>query len=462
MGKLKLGLVSYGSREAAVADAFSRSYHQPELYIASKQANPMNIDIARRTGGRHIVIPNLSDVDALSGFFRDCSPEFVFVGSEAPIIAGFRDKTEGEFGIPVVCPIRKYGIEGSKVQQRMALGEVAPGANPRFGAFPSSGYDEHILKQLFGDLGYKVAIKPDTPTAGKGVGVSGDHFGETEKECLAYFAEVAKGTPRVIVEERIDGEESSLQVFCDGQTMVPSPDARDYKRAFKDDRGPNTGGMGSYCGPDLHLPFMTPGDRAAEIDITHKFFDYLRGEGRNTGIMGVPFYMAFIHGRNGPKVLEVNSRPGDPEFINILPLLEEDLVDICFDMVRGTLSPDGLRMKPQATVVIYKVPPAYGGKDPQYSGSKEVDMRKALAMAADAPHQYGAFPGDMALEDGRTYSIKSRAVACLGIGDDIRQARARALEVVDAVEGGGLWFREDIASAEHICRSVEKMRRLRC
>ncbi len=462
MGKLRVGVVSYGSRGAAIADAFARSRYKPQVYIVSKQANPMNISIARTTGGKHAVL-DLSDVGPISSFFKNHDVKFVFPGPEKPIIAGLADKLN-EYGIPTLCPTQEYALEESKVRQRMLLKEVYPDANPRFMVFERGICTEPEVKDWLAELKYQVAIKPDLPGFGKGVGVSEDHFEPTPEGCYQFFLESMQGMEngqKIIIEERVDGQESSFQVLCDGRNVVPVYDTRDYKRAFNGDKGPNTGGMGSYMDSVEHLPFMTEKDRLAEEEITQGLFDHLKKGKREKGLLGVPFYMAFIHTKEGTKLLEINSRFGDPEGINVMPVFGRDFVDICNDMINGELSEGSLGLGRKASVVVHAVPPTYGGKAAEYEGDKQVVIRKAMIKMLNNPGKYRVYLGDMALDDDRTCAIKSRTLACVGIGDDIEEARKGAYELAGEIRGGNLWWRTDIASEEHIQASVDHMKKLR-
>ncbi len=461
MGKLKVGVVSYGSRGAAVADAFYRSPQKPEVYIFSKQANPMNFDIALRTGGKQVV-GDLGDVEALAGFFEEADVDFVFPGPEKPIIAGLNNRLRGK--IPVLCPGTEYALEASKVDQRKWLEDSYPEANPWFRVFRRGKYYDKEVKAWLEECNCQVAIKPDTPTAGKGVGVAEDHFEPTVDGAFAYFKEVVRDSENVIIESRVDGEESSFMAFSDGAHLLAMPDVRDYKRAFTGDKGPNTGGMGSYCDARPWLPFMTRDERKEERHITEGLFEEMK-HGRMVRLdercTGIPFYMAFMHTGRGSKVLEVNSRGGDPELMNVLSLMESDFVELCQDMVRGELDPDSLVFRPQASVVTYLVPPAYGGRNPNNPPVMEVDLMAAMRLVLESPDKYRLYPGDMARQDGKTYALKSRAVACVGVGDDIASARERSLQLVDAVGTEHLWYRDDIASPEHIGRSKKHMEDLR-
>jgi len=461
-------IVSYGSREAAMVDAFCRSREYfVDLYIADKQRNPFNARRARE----HVVIPSLNVGEIYKFAKKYCDKiDFGIVGPEKPVIDGLRDLTEEETGIPLICPTKKYAIEGSKVAQRQLFREVVPEVNPRFRVFDPKDYENlsEVKKALYewlDELDNRVAVKPDAPAAGKGVGVWGDHFNTREQLFEHFLANLKEGP--VIVEEKIEGEESSFQAFCDGKHMVPLPETRDYKRAFDGDKGPNTGGMGSYKDKGDYLPFMGQTDWEKEKGIVERIFNKLKGGQNNPGLRGIPFYEAFIHTRKGPMILENNSRPGDPEIINILPILKDDFVDICFKMIEGSLARVNIEKK--ATVVTYKVPPNYGGcvdVFPERFNLSEVGTPVILDDAERLASTYGdnirVYPGSMELrDDDKTYALKSRAVGMVGIGDDIQSAREISLEGIAAVTGGSLWNRTDIASKEHIEKSIRHMAQLR-
>jgi phosphoribosylamine--glycine ligase len=451
-----------------MVDAFSRSpNYKVDLYIADKQLNPFNLEKATK----HVVIPDLN-IDKICHFAEINKPniDFAMIGPEKPIIDGIRDLIEKETKIPIICPTKECAIEKSKVAQRRLFQRVVPEANPKFKVFYPDEFktEETVRRELFSwldELDNQVAVKPDTPAAGKGVGVWGDHF-TTREELFAHFlANFRQGA--VIVEEKVEGEESSFQAFCDGKHLVFLPETRDYKRAFDDDKGPNTGGMGSYKNVGDVLPFMINQDREVEVQIITKVFQEMKGKTtRNTALLGVPFYMAFIHTENGPKILENNSRPGDPEIINVLPLLKDDFVDVCFKMIDGSLT--RLELDKRASVVTYKVPLTYGGYDEVFRDkieqndiNKPVDLNKAQKLNKKYGENIRVYPASMEIKDNQIFALRSRAVCVVGIGDDIQMAREVSLEGINAIKGGGLWNRSDIASKEHINKSIQHMRQLR-
>jgi len=467
MEKVGVLVVCYGSRGVAMVDAFRRSEnYDTEIYVADRQRNPFNAKEAEK----HVVVPDL-DVEKICSFAKKYEDkiDFGIVGPEKPIINGIRDVIEAETNIPMICPTREYAIEGSKVAQRHLFEEVVPEANLRFKIFHPKNYNslDEAKKDVYSwldKLDNQVVVKPDSPAAGKGVGVWGDHF-NTRKQLLEHFISNYEHGP-VVVEEKIAGEESSFQAFCDGKHLLPLPETRDYKRAFDDDKGPNTGGMGSYKDAGDWLPFMTRADKEKEIEFIERIFKKLRGRGSNPGLRGMPFYDAFIHTSSGPKILENNSRPGDPEILNLLPILKDDFVDVCFKILDENLTRIGFEEK--ATVATYKAPPNYGGFKaifPRHVKMEDIDSPIDLSKAKKLTKKYGdsirIYPAAMELRNGQTYALTSRTVGVVGIGDDIETARKISLEGIDAIHDGSLWYRSDIASREHIEKSIEHMKALR-
>jgi len=464
--KVGILVVSYGAREAAMVDAFKRSLnYDVEVYVVDKQRNPFNVKMA----AEHAVVPdlNIEDICRFAKARKD-KINFGIVGPEKPIIEGVRDLVEEQTGIPMICPTRKYAIEASKVQQRLLFQQIVPEANPRFKIFNPEDFkiEDEARKSLYkwlDELNNQAVVKPDKPAAGKGVGVWGDHF-TTREQLFIHFWENLKHGP-VIVEEKIEGEESSFQAFCDGKHLAPLPETRDYKRAFDGDRGPNTGGMGSYKDAGEILPFMSRADREREIEMVSKIFESLKAED-SKALRGIPFYVAFMHTCDGAKILENNSRPGDPEIINILPILKDDFVDVCFRIIDGNLT--RVEVGKEATVVTYKVPPSYGDYMETFPSlvrreeiGKPVDLSGAYELGRKYDGKIRVYPASMELRGNEIYALKSRAVGVVGIGDDIESAREISMEGIEAIKGGALWNRTDIASKEHIEKSVRHMEELR-
>jgi len=459
--KVGIVVISYGSRAASMIDALCRSEdYNVQLFVADKQRNPFNVAHAEK----HVVIPDL-DVVKICDFVEanKNAIDFGICGPEKPIISGVRDLIERKTGVPMICPTKQYAIEESKVAQRYLIEKCCPEANPRFKVFRCTDYKtvtdvKNAVWSFLDEIGDEVAVKPDKPTAGKGVGVWGDHFTSRE-QLFEHFRSIFESGSDVLVEEKVEGEESSFQAFCDGKRISALPDTRDYKRAFDSDMGPNTGGMGSYKAKEDWLPFVTKRDRAEEEKLVQRIFNELKGNGENEGLHGIPFYVAFMHTRVGAKILEINSRPGDPEIMNIMPVLKNDFVDVCFRIIEGTLS--RVECVKKATVVTYAVPMDYGDYRRTYSGDRRVDLSGVYTLKETYGDNLRVYPGSMELrEDGSTYALGSRTVCTVGVGDSIEEAREISLEGIRSINGA-LWNRGDIAASHYIGRSIQKMKALR-
>jgi phosphoribosylamine--glycine ligase len=212
---------------------------------------------------------------------------------------------------------------------------------------------------------------------------------------------------------------------------------------------------------------MTKADREKELQIVNTLFEKWKRKAKDpSGFRGVPLYVAFMHTGKEPKILENNSRPGDPEIINILPILKDDFVDVCYKILEGNLT--RIELEKAATVLTYKVPPNYGGYVEAFPNlvkkgemGTPVNLTKAYALTKKYGDRIRVYPASMELRDGETYALKSRAVGVIGIGGSIEEARQISLEGINAIEGGALWHRTDIASKQHIEKSIRHMESLR-
>ena len=187
------------------------------------------------------------------------------------------------------------------------------------------------------EFGQDVVVKPIGLTGGKGVKIVGEHL-EDGEEAKKYVKEIINnkisGHARVVIEERLIGEEFTVQAFVDGESIVPMPAAQDHPHAYEGDQGPITGGMGSYSDRDGLLPFLDKKSYEESVKIMEDTINAVKNEvGPYKGIL----YGQFMLCKDGPKLVEYNARFGDPEAMNVLPLLKTDFVDICQGIVDGNL-----------------------------------------------------------------------------------------------------------------------------
>jgi len=390
---------------------------------------------------------NYADLAAITGFARENKIEFAVIGPEDPLQNGVVDALTA-CGIPSVGPNKSLArLETSKSFTRNLVSKYNIPGNPQFKVFTAMEGIEAFLNQLDG-----IVLKPDGLTGGKGVLVQGDHF-TTRDEALKLCGQILKESSSVIAEEKFDGEEFSLQCLCDGKTVIGTPLVQDHKRRFDGDRGPNTGGMGSYSMPDHSMPFLKPSDIEEGLEITRQVAAALLKE---TGSLykGV-MYGGFIATKNGAKLLEYNARFGDPEAMNILPLLKTDFVEICRHIIDGTLDQLKIEFEQKATVCKYVVPKGYGlpADHPDAASSR---ARIEVGDAGKARLYYSSVDKK---EDG-LYLSSSRAIGIVGIANTLEEARKIAEEGVKAVSGP-VDYRTDIGTDALIQKRIEHMKKIR-
>jgi phosphoribosylamine---glycine ligase len=451
-------VVSKCLSSSAMVDTLLRSErYLPEVYMIEKQPNPFNVERAKH----HVVVPDLNLDDVVKAA-RKLSGEVSFglVDNEDFVTAGGRDRMETEAGIQMVCVTRKFAIERSKAAQRLLFDRIFRRANPRYRIFDPALLRDRVgalaeFRRAVADFG-EVAVKPDAPARGAGVGVWGADF-DTEGGMAAFFMD-ALSRGRVVVEEKVDGEESSFHAFSDGKHFVPAPLTRDYKRSAEGNTGRLTGGMGTYRGPSEALPFLNSGEWEELVTTEESAFRKWKGRGAEPGLRGVVIYDAIMHTGKGFKVLERNSRGGNTEFINILTTMADDFVDVCFRILDGSLK--GIRFAKQASVVTCGVPLSYGTGASAPTRGEPLDLAGSYALSADNPASFRVLPMDLRSVDGTPTMGASRAVAFVGLGPSLGAARVRSLRLA-SLSSGPLRWRRDIASPADISRSIAHMRQLR-
>ena len=398
---MKVLVVGGGGREHGIVETLRRS--EAEVLAVMANQNP-----GIRRAAKEAVIHDVTDVPWIVDWATVQGADVAVVGPEAPLAAGLVDY--------------------------WAFDDLAT-----FGTW---------LKECETEL----VVKPLGLTGGKGVKVMGDHLASYD-QVLEYGREILQnrvgGASRFLVEEKVVGEEFSLQCLTDGKTIVPAPLAQDHKRALEGDKGPNTGGMGSYSDADHLLPFLTAKDRDAALAICRKVVDAMRRRG--TPFKGC-LYGGFVATADGVRVLEFNARFADPESMNVLPLFVGDFAETCSQIASGGLKANATFRK-KATVCKYVVPIGYGTK--AVPGERlAVDER---GIAATGARLYYASVNE---EPGAVVTTTSRALAVVGIHHSLAKAEAQAEDALLHVKGNA-YVRHDIGTAAAIRRKVQRMERLR-
>ena len=398
--------------------ALARSPQSPELFCA-----PGNPGIAADA----ICLPELdpSDVEAVVGAAREHGIDLVAVGPEAPLVAGVVDGLE-EAGIAAFGPTRGAArLEGSKAFAKEAMVEAQ---------IPTAGYEvlrdrEQALDQI-ARTSYPTVLKADGLAAGKGVLIC-QTAAEAREAVDVFFTEQRFGQTEVVLEEFLDGEELSLLALCDGERAIPLAPAQDYKRIGDGDTGPNTGGMGSYS----PVATVSPDELAELSALVHQpIVDLMKSRG--TPFHGV-LYAGLMMTASGPKVLEYNTRFGDPETQAVLPRLESDLVELFVKAsVPGGLIDCEVEFSDSWAVTVVLASAGY----PATSSSG--DVITGLEAAAESAEVVHAGTAEV---DGKTVTAGGRVLNLTGLGPDPATARDLAYEAAAAVNFEGKQMRTDIA-----------------
>jgi phosphoribosylamine--glycine ligase len=433
---IKVLLIGNGAREHAIAEAIRNSPQKHSLFSYMKSNNPGIRSLSSRCeqGEYH-------DLGRITDFAKQMAADFCVVGPEAPLDHGVVDAL-AKVGVPSVGPGKELAkLETSKTFARLLMEKHRVPGLPKFGVFREMDGIKEFLDSLD-----SFVVKPDGLTGGKGVMVHGEHLKDA-KDALRYCEEVLKSHASVIVEEKLEGEEFSLQSFTDGRFVLDSPPAQDHKRAYVGDQGPNTGGMGSYSCSNHLLPFIGKGD----MEEAHRITELVaKAIAKETGSLykGV-MYGGFMVTRDGVKLLEYNARLGDPEAMNVLPILKSDFIDLCYGIINNSLHKSRTEFDRKASVCKYVVPNGY----PENPVKNE---RIEIASSSAARIYYASVDQR---PDG-LYMSGSRAIAFVGISDDLWSAERIAEEAIKSVKGN-VFYRPDIGTRALIEKRIRHMETIR-
>lgn len=443
---LTILIIGSGGREHALAWKLAQSPQVGRIFVApgnggTELRKPLSVNRKRNTEHSQQITKNVpiaaDDIPALVAFAGEKGVDLTIVGPEAPLAAGIVDAFQAA-GLSIFGPTKAAAqLEASKAfaKQFMRQHGIPTGD---FAVF--TDYDTAVshLQTLSGG----VVIKASGLAAGKGVIVCDDRA-EAEAALRQIMLDKAFGSAgaEVLVEERLFGPELSVLAFCDGCTVVPMLPARDHKRAYDNDEGPNTGGMGVFAPPpDVDGTLMDEVMRA----ILQPTADGMAAQG--TPYVGV-LYAGLMLTADGPKVLEFNCRFGDPETQVILPMLDGDLADILLACVEGRLRPEMVHWHDGACAAVVMAAPGYPGAYPKGLPISGLDgvPDDVVVFHAGTAIQYSV--------DSEQYSVVTaggRVLAVAARGEDLETAVSRAYAGVAQIYFEGAHYRKDIGAGRRV------------
>jgi phosphoribosylamine--glycine ligase len=420
---MKILVVGSGGREHALVWKLIQSPLVKKVYCAPGNAGTAidaeNLNIAA------------DDVHRLVKFVRENQIDLTVVGPEAPLVAGLTDELR-RHGMAVFGPSAAAArLEGSKVFTKKLLKK----ANIPTAAFSVFSRVPEAMQYLDDCEEQPLVVKADGLAAGKGVFVCAN-LAEARTAVRAILQERAFGDAgsQVVIEECLVGQEASILAIVDGDTIVPLDVAQDHKRAYDNDKGPNTGGMGAYCPAPVVTPeIMDEIVRRILIPTVHT----MKVEGCTfSGVL----YAGIMLTSHGPKVLEFNVRFGDPEAQPVLMRMKSDLAQVLLMAATGKLSElEGIEWDPRPAVCVVMASEGYPG---EYSKGHPIS---GISEADKVPGAKVFHAGTTINKFGEVVNTGGRVLGVTAMGDTIADAKRAAYEAADKISWQGGWCRRDIS-----------------
>lgn len=419
---MKVLIVGSGGREHAIAVSVAKSPKVDKIYCA-----PGNAGIASVA---ECVDIKAMELDKLADFAKEKDIDLTIVGMDDPLVAGIVDVFE-EKGLRVFGPRKNAAIiEGSKVFSKNLMKKY----NIPTAAYETFDNPEAAVKYL-DECSYPIVLKADGLALGKGVLICTDYDDAVKGiKTIMQDRQFGSAGDRIVIEEFMTGREVSVLCYCDGKTIKPMTSAQDHKRAKDNDKGLNTGGMGTFS----PSPFYD--DEAKEFCEKYVFqptIDAMAEEGRTfKGIL----FVGLILTESGPKVLEYNARFGDPEAQVVLPRMKTDIIDVVEACIDGRLDEIELEFEDNAAVCVILASDGYPEK---YEKGKVINGLENFCGKDD----YYVFHSGTASKDGKIVTNGGRVLGVTAKGDTLKEARRKAYEATEWVDFENKYMRNDIGKA---------------
>lgn len=416
---MKVLIIGGGGREHAIAWKAAMSPKVDKLYCA-----PGNAGISEYA--QCVDIP-VTDHEALAEFALSNGIDLTIVGPDDPLAEGVVDVFE-EKGLRIFGPRKNAAIiESSKVFSKNLMKKY----NIPTAAYETFDSSEEAVAYLK-TCKFPIVLKADGLAYGKGVLICND-YDEAVKGVRTIMEDKKFGSAgnRLVIEEYITGPEVSVLAFCDGTHILPMTSAQDHKRIYDNDKGPNTGGMGTLS----PSPFYTDQiDDYCRKYIYQPAIDAMKAEGRDfVGILFVGLMLT----EDGPKVLEFNARFGDPEAQVVLPRLKNDLIEVCEACIDGRLNDINLVFEDNAAVCVILASEGYPDK---FEKGYEIQGLESLAGKGD----YMVFHAATRKENGKILTNGGRVLGVTAIGSNLKDARKKAYDAAEKIYFKNKYMRKDI------------------
>ncbi|MCM8772167.1 MAG: phosphoribosylamine--glycine ligase [Candidatus Omnitrophica bacterium] len=370
---------------------------------------------------------DISDFNGILEFFEKENINIAIVGPENPLAEGIVD-----FFVEKKCKIFGPNKKGAKIESSKCFAKefMKKYKIPTADFQIAESFDEGI--KMIEKRKTPYVIKYDGLAAGKGVRII-ENFEDGKKYLEEIFIKrIFKGEPKIVIENCLFGKELSYLIFTDTQTYIPMVPAKDYKRVFDGDLGPNTGGMGCYSPPFYF-------DERLEEEIKKKIVEpTLKGlQKENIDYRGV-LYFGLMITKEGPFVLEYNVRFGDPETQVILPRMEGDLVEVIESIIEGSLNKIKIKWKEEKSLCVILASKGYPGEYEKGKEIKNIDKVKDVIL----------FHAGTKIENGKILTDGGRVIGVTGIDKDMRKLRKKVYKAVETIEFEGKHYRKDIGIEE--------------
>jgi phosphoribosylamine---glycine ligase len=417
---VKILVVGSGGREHALAWKLRQSPRVDRIFCAPGNAGTEEV-------GENVSIP-ASDLTGLVRFARENQIGLTVIGPDDPLAAGLADLFEAE-GLRVFGPSKSAArLESSKIfaKELMRKNKIPTARGAAFS-------EREAAFAFVQEARFPLVIKADGLALGKGVIIAHDAAEARETiDAMMTQRRFGEAGRRLLIEECLAGSECSLHALVDGKSYRMLATARDHKRAFDGDAGPNTGGMGAFSPADNFGP-------GQEAQFGREVMGPLLNGLNESGVLfrGLLFPGLMITA-DGPRVLEFNCRFGDPETQVILPRLKSDLLELFEATIDGTLDRSTIEWDERAAVTVVMASGGYPGK---YDIGKPIHGLEDTVNARDVH----VFHAGTRRENGTVVTAGGRVIAVTALGESITAARARAYEAVAQIDFEGCHYRRDIA-----------------